>query len=107
MANLPELKINISEEDIREVTRLSSLNYGPGEIAVCLGYPKKTFKRLALDPNTEIGKAYLKGRLDSKIDADDSLYKEMLKGNVTATQTHIKRSETLDFENAKAQIFDL
>lgn len=96
-----------TEEEKSRVTHLASLNFGPGEIAVLLGKPKTTFRKLLLDETTVIGLAYLKGRLEAKEQKKQAVNDAIYDGNITAVQIHQKESDALDFENTKAEIFDL
>jgi hypothetical protein len=86
---------------------LASLDFGPREIAVMLGFNKRYFPAMARDEDTEIGLAYLKGRLMCKETIRVSLNNSVLDDNVTASQIKIKQSEALDFQDIKAQIFGL
>lgn len=98
---------SLDDQTLDEIERLAAAEFAPSDIAVKLRIDKAAFLRLWRLEESEIWKAYQRGRLEVRRVKMEALRDEMEDGNITAIQTHEKMQYVTDFEAWKQKIFSI
>ncbi|UOB16582.1 hypothetical protein [Abyssalbus ytuae] len=105
--SLQKIAENITPSDFETIETMASQNYAPSDIALALGFDKKSFMHIWRDQNSQIRQFYEKGRLDIELKKTEKLLEKIEEGSITAIQQHDKKSEERRFEDIKQTIFGL
>ena len=98
-----EILLEHSQYDLIE--KLAAANYAPEDIAIYLQLDIDKFKLALEDKESEIYKHFYRGRLIVRAGIDIGLINASSNGGVTAIQVQMKRTEQLEFEKIKQEIF--
>ena len=107
MPSNKEILATLDDITLDEIERLAKANFAPNQIATKLRINKAAFLRLWRDEESEIWKAYQRGRLEIQKLKMEALECEMTDGNITAIQTHEKMEQAANFEAWKQRIFSI
>lgn len=103
MSNLIDLS-NLEGGILEQITELSSVKFGPREIAISLGFNIKQFYKQYNDKDSSIRQAYEKGKLET-LYAILSKNKELaMSGNITSAQVYLKETKELEIAEIRNRI---
>lgn len=98
------LDIRFSEEEMTSIHDLAACNYSPEKIALYLDVDKKAFMQLWYDKETEVRKAYERGKLVSEFKINNKQKELAESGNITAAQIFLKEAEKNHINNIRNRI---
>lgn len=102
---IAELTSQLTEADFLTIEKLAEENHAPSDIAKILRVSKRDFLHVWRDTTSRIREAYELGRLQIEITKSEKLVEMIKADNTTALQIHEKKSKTLNFENARLDVF--
>ncbi len=98
------LELKFSEEEMTAVHDLAGCNYSPEKIALYLDVDKKAFLQLWYNKESEVRKAYERGKLITDFNISNKQKELGEKGNITAAQIFIGLREATEVERIRDQI---
>ena len=83
---------------------LAGCNYSPEKIALYLDVDKKAFLQLWYQKESDMRKAYERGKLVSEFNINNKQKELANAGNITAAQIFLKEAERLEVNNIRNRI---
>lgn len=99
-----ESPLLLSEEELKVVEDMSSVNYGPEKIAMNLGVDKRQFLREFFKKTSEVRMAYDRGQLTADFAVNSKQMELAKSGNITSAQIFLKEAEARKIETLRNQI---
>ena len=103
MSNLVDLS-NLEGGLLEQITELSSVKFGPREIAISLGFNVKLFYKQYNDTNSNIRQAYEKGKLETLYNILAKNKELAISGNITSAQVYLKETKELEIAEIRNRI---
>ena len=98
------LELKFSEEEYTSIHDLAGCNYSPEKIALYLDVDKKAFLDEWYQKESEVRKAYERGKLVSDFNISNKQKELAEAGNITAAQIFIGLREVTEVERIRDQI---
>ena len=93
------LELKFSEEEYTSIHDLAGCNYSPEKIALYLDVDKKAFLDLWYQKESDVRKAYERGKLVADFNISNKQKELAEAGNITAAQIFIGLREVTEVEN--------
>jgi hypothetical protein len=104
LQKMKHLELTFSEEEYTDIHNLAGCNYSPEKIALYLDVDKKAFWDVWYQKESEVRKAYERGKLVAEFSINNK-QKEMAEaGNITAAQIFLKEAERTETNNIRNRI---
>lgn len=98
------LELKFSEEEYTSIHDLAGCNYSPEKIALYLDVDKKAFLDEWYQKESEVRKAYERGKLVADFNISNKQKELAEAGNITAAQIFIGLREVTEVERIRDQI---
>lgn len=98
------LALQFSEDEYTAIHDLAGCNYSPEKIALYLDVDKKAFLDVWYQKESEVRKAYERGKLVSDFNISNKQKELAEAGNITAAQIFIGLREVTEVERIRDQI---
>ena len=98
------LELKFSEEEYTSIHDLAGCNYSPEKIALYLDVDKKAFLDLWYQKESDVRKAYERGKLVADFNISNKQKELAEAGNITAAQIFIGLREVTEVERIRDQI---
>ncbi len=87
--------MEISEEELGEITRMAAAAYTPKQVCFAMGYSKEPFIEAMKDEDSAICAAYFKGFYSSELTIRESIYQLARNGSSPAQTLAMKNFDEL------------
>lgn len=98
------LALTFSDDEYTDIHNLAGCNYSPEKIALYLDVDKKAFLQMWNDKDTEVRKAYERGKLMAEFNINNKQKELAEAGNITAAQIFLKEAERTEVSNIRNRI---
>ena len=95
------LSLKFTEEEYTNIHDLAAVNYSLPQIALYLDVDKKAFIEIWNDKESEVRKAYERGKLVSQFNIMNKQKELAESGNITAAQIFLKESKEIEIINTR------
>jgi hypothetical protein len=96
--------LTFSEQEYTDIHNLAGCNYSPEKIALYLDVDKKAFWDVWCQKESEVRKAYERGKLVAEFNINNKQKELAEAGNITAAQIFLKEAERTETNTIRNRI---